>query len=496
MLWKMVRSLQKDAHGIFITMEDMKQNLQMQRSQQLTMSLQLQQAIRLLQLSGVELEHEIEEALASNVFLERVPHGEGRSEVSVEHGDEAEEPSEGDRDNSNEGQTGDFVVSGYDGMAPHRDAGDEDADPGSYTASHRSLREHLLEQVGTSRLEQRDRILAALIVEALDEDGYLRQPLEELAALIPVEPPSSDELVIALRFVQSLDPIGVAARSLSECLALQLCAHPGTGPELALALAIVRDHLDLLAAHDSLRLTRALNCDEAALRRANCLITSLDPRPGARFAAADVRYVLADVIVKKAGGRWLATVNPEVMPRVRVNRIYAQILQSARVAGGEQFSKQYQEARWLMRNVQHRFQTIQRVAQAIVDRQSGFFEHGELAMRPLILRDIASALNLHESTVSRATSNKFMATERGLIEFKRFFGSQVVSQQGHAWSSTAIRALIRELIAGEDTHAPLSDIKLTRMLGTRGVEVARRTVAKYRGAMRIPPVEARKMATL
>ena len=474
----------------------MGQNLQMQRSQQLTISLQLQQAIRLLQLSGVELEQEIEQALASNVLLERVPPGDGYSEVSVEGRDDAAQPSEGDRDDSNEWRTGDCVDSGYGGMAPYRDADDEDADPGSYTASHRSLREHLLEQVGTSRLEQRDRMLATLIVEGLDEDGYLRQPLEELAALIPIEPPSSDELVIALRFVQSLDPIGVAARSLSECLALQLCAHPGTGPETSLALAIVRDHLDLLATHDSLRLTRVLNCDEAALRRANCLITSLDPRPGARFADSDVRYVLADVIVKRAGGRWLATVNPEVLPRVRVNRIYAQILQSARVASGDQFSNQYQEARWLMRNIQHRFQTIQRVAQAIVDRQNGFFEHGELAMKPLILRDIARALNLHESTVSRATSNKFMASERGLIELKRFFGSQVVSQQGHAWSATAIRALIKEMIEREDAHAPLSDIKLTRMLGTRGVEVARRTVAKYRDAMRIPPVEARRMATI
>ncbi|MDX1376982.1 MAG: RNA polymerase factor sigma-54, partial [Burkholderiales bacterium] len=283
-----------------------------------------------------------------------------------------------------------------------------------------------------------------------------------------------------------------AARSPAECLALQLEAQPAEAPGRALALEIVREHLATLAAHDTARLLQALGCDEAALRRAHELIQRLDPHPGSRFGTLGVHAVVADVVVRKLRGRWIAGINPQVLPRIRVNELYADIYRGSR-EGNAGLSQQLQEARWLVRNAQQRFQTIQRVAQAIVERQSRYFDYGDVAMKPLLQRDIAREVGVHESTVSRVASGKYMITPRGLIEFKHFFGTQVVGEDGHACSSTAIRALIRQIIAHEPAGAPLSDIKVTRKLGEYGIRVARRTVTKYRDAMRIPPVEARRL---
>jgi RNA polymerase sigma-54 factor len=295
-----------------------------------------------------------------------------------------------------------------------------------------------------------------------------------------------------LRHLQNFDPTGVGARSPAECLELQLLALSPQTAGLDCALQIVREHLALLAGRDFVRLKRLLSCDDAALRVAQHLIQSLNPRPGAEYAPLEARYVVADVIVHKVKGTWIATLNPDAMPKLRVNRIYANILQNGRNGSSGQLSSQLQEARWLIKNVQQRFETIQRVSQAIVDRQKHFFEHGEVAMRPLVLREIADALGLHESTISRVTTQKFMTTPRGIFELKYFFGSHVSTETGGACSATAIRALIKQLVSAEDSKKPLSDSKISEILGQQGIVVARRTIAKYRESLHIPPVNLRK----
>jgi RNA polymerase sigma-54 factor len=475
---------------------DMKPALELHASQRLTLTPQLQQSIRLLQLCASDLEQEIEEAMSANPFLERDDAAGGPDGAGVRR--EAPEPAEPGAEEAH-CETGPVDGTFDQGHLPDAWSGstrDADDDVGSLTPARPTLREHLLQQVNAAHLSGRDRALVAVLVEALDEHGYLRQPIEEIRELLPdglgVE---VDELQVALAYLRSLDPTGVGARSLAECLELQLEALPCRERGRDLALAIVREHLNLLAAHDAPRLLRALQCDEAGLREANALIRRLEPRPGAPFARDDVQYVVADVIVKKVDGRWVASTNPAVVPQIRINRLYADALRGNR--SGQRagpLGQQLQEARSLLRNVRRRFETIQRVAQAIVDRQRRFLDYGELAMRPLVLREIAAGLGLHPSTVSRVTSNKYMMTPRGLVEFKRFFGSHVQLDEGAVCSSTAVRALIRELIAAEDSRDPLSDVAVARALGTKGIALARRTVSKYRLAMKIPPVEARRLA--
>lgn len=466
--------------------------LQLHAMQSLTMTPQLQQSLRLLQLSALEFEQEILRAAGKNPFLET-----GRDVERAAPADGAALPASAAATPEPLGAPTFAVEELYADRwhaSPRAARDDEEPQVGSHIPAPVGLREHLLEQVAASRLGERDRLLAAVIAEALDEDGYLRQSLDELAAVLPAGLAGTPEdLALALRFVQSLEPAGVGARSPAECLQRQLERRPADEPGRDLALAIVRDHLELLAAHDTLRLTRALGCDEPSLRAANGLILRLDPRPGFRFAPLDARYVVADVIVRRQGGRWRASVNPDAVPRLRVNELYARALRGSRPGGNSPAAQELQEARWLVRNVQHRFQTILRVAQAIVERQGRFLDHGDIAMKPLALRDVARALDLHESTVSRVARGKYMATPRGLVEFKRFFGGAVELDGGYACSATAVRELIRQIIGQEDLRRPLSDVKVMRMLGERGVRVARRTVTKYRGAMRIPPVEARRL---
>jgi RNA polymerase sigma-54 factor len=304
-----------------------------------------------------------------------------------------------------------------------------------------------------------------------------------------VEP---EELQIALKHLQHLEPAGIGARSLAECLTLQLQALPKDTPHLAEALETARNHLEPLAARDFARLRKLLRCDDAALRAVQKLITGLNPKPGRHYSTEETRYVVPDVIVKKVKGVWLASLNPDAMPRLRINRMYAEIMQRNRNACSQQLTSQLQEAKWLIKNVQQRFDTILRVAQAIVDRQRNFFEHGELAMRPLVLREIASVIDLHESTVSRVTTQKFMHTPRGIFELKYFFGSHVTTEAGGAASSTAIRALIKQLVTAENTKKPLSDGQISEILAQQGFTVARRTVAKYRETLQILPANLRK----
>ena len=301
-----------------------------------------------------------------------------------------------------------------------------------------------------------------------------------------------DELSIALCYLQSFEPGGIGARDASECLALQLKALPESTPFRTEAQIVVTEHLSLLAARDFAKLKRILHTDDAGIRSVRALVMSLNPRPGASFAKSEANFVIPDVIVKKVRGKWVAALNESAMPKLRLNRIYADILTRNRDSSNQQLSAQLQEAKWLIRNVQQRFETILRVAQAIVERQRRFFEHGDVAMRPMVLREIATMLNLHESTISRVTTQKYMLTTRGTYELKYFFGSHVATDSGGAASATAIRALIKQLVAAENIKTPLTDSRIAELLGEQGIIVARRTVAKYREALQIPPVNMRK----
>ena len=476
----------------------MKQTLQLKLSQHLTLTPQLQLSIRLLQLSTLELNQELETFLAENPLLEREdPVTESAPAPTRLNGESAtpvETPAEESNTETPTAESSSAELDWFAGTASGsgtRD--DEDSDYPQLAAESPSLREHLLEQLTLTSLEQRDRNLVTYLIEALDEDGYLTQPLEELAEPLPEELQIElADLQIALKHLQNLDPTGVGARNCAECLELQLLAMPEATPARALALAIDREYLPLLAARDFARLKKTLQCSDDELRQAQHLIQSLNPHPGAAFTPLEARYIVSDVIVKKTKNVWVANLNPEAIPKLRINRMYAEILQNSRGQSGGQMSHQLQEARWLIKNVQQRFETILRVSQAIVDRQRQFFEHGEVAMRPLVLREIADTLGLHESTVSRVTTQKFMFTPRGIFELKYFFGSHVATETGGSCSATAIRALIKQLVAAEDGKSPLPDSRISAILGQQGIVVARRTIAKYRESLHIPPVSLRK----
>jgi RNA polymerase sigma-54 factor len=477
----------------------MKPSLQLRVSQHLALTPQLQQSIRLLQLSTLELNAEIEQALQDNPLLERDEPGQpGFTQVidtpvapatsaTPAETEERQEPGGGD----DEGWGVDFS-----GSSGQRDPNDDDVDGGDLQAAATSLREHLSAQLAMTHLSERERVLVAFLIEDLNEDGYLTQSLDELLDLLVTEEDAERELLradlsSALQHLQNFDPPGVGARNTKECLALQLKNAPFS-PERDLALAIVNDHLEHLAARDFVRIRKSLGCSDEEQRAAQILIRSLNPRPGAQYAPLDTRYVTPDVTVRKVRGEWTASLNNEAMPRLRINRLYADILRhqgSGRSAG---LATQLQEAKWLIKNVQQRFDTILRVSQAIVDRQRAFFDHGAVAMRPLTLREIAEVVSLHESTISRVTTQKYLASPRGIFELKYFFGSHVATDSGGAASSTAIRELIRQLISAENGKKPLPDARIAEILGEQGIVVARRTVAKYRELLGIPPVNLRK----
>jgi RNA polymerase sigma-54 factor len=486
----------------------MKHSLQLKLSQHLTLTPQLQQSIRLLQLSTVELNQELERYLAENPLLERsdleqqneiappplndaAPAGETLRQEGEREEIRREDARETEPNMAEEHGFGDEHVP--TGASRMRDDEERD-DYTQYAAAEPTLQEHLLSQLALTGLTERDKKIAAMIVGHLDEDGYLKQTLEELreAALEAAPDLEIEELQIALRHVQNLEPTGVGARDIAECLELQLRAMPETTPHREAAVALVTRHLDVHAARDFNKLKRLLAVSEDDLRDIRALVLTLDPKPGRQFGMGDVRYVVPDVVVRKTGGRWLATLNREAMPRLRINKMYADILQASRENGGKHLAGQLQEARWLIKNVQQRFDTILRVTQAIVDRQKNFFEHGEVAMRPLVLREIAESVGLHESTISRVTTQKYMLTPRGIFELKYFFGSHVSTDTGGACSATAIRALIKQLVAAEDGKKPLSDHRISDILAQQGIQVARRTVAKYREAMHIQPANLRK----
>ena len=375
-------------------------------------------------------------------------------------------------------------------------SGDDDGDDDFEVQSSQdviTLRDHLTWQLNLTVLLERDKRLILLLIDALDESGYLTQSLDDIAEMLPDElEVDLEELQIALKYLQNLDPVGVGGRDLAECLSLQLQVMPADTPHIGLARIIVDNNLDALGAHDYVGLKRRLHCDEVALRCACELITHLNPRPGEAFGASNTRYIIPDVIVKKVKNQWLAMLNPDAMPKLRINQMYADILARNREANHQQLAGQLQEAKWLIKNIVQRFDTILRVTQSIVDRQRHFFEHGEVAMRPLVLREIAEIVELHESTVSRVTTQKFMMTPRGIFELKYFFGSHVNTEAGGACSATAIRALIKQLVGAENIKKPLSDGQIAEILGQQGIVVARRTIAKYRESLQISSANQRK----
>lgn len=519
----------------------MKPSLQLKISQHLALTPQLQQSIRLLQLSTLELNREIEQALADNPLLERLDdplsHAAaisasggldtrggtefGLSSGTSSGGDHRDAPSDGAATDgghlaagASEGASGDEAGSfsdtawdgaggdgadwGFDGSSGARsasDGGDDEREYPEVAASGGTLREHLQAQAVSTHGTVRDRALLELLIDELNESGLLETSVEEICEAMPpelhIEP---EEVRAALNLLQSFDPPGVAARDLRECLSIQLDRGAGAGLPLRVrhaASVIVSDYLETLAARDFARLKRNVRCDDETLRQAQALIRTLNPRPASGFAGESPTYLVPDVIVKKVRNTWTATLNPDVLPKLRINEMYARILRRNR-GGNASLSGQLQEARWLVKNVQQRFETILRVSQAIVERQKSFFSHGEVAMRPLVLREIAETLGLHESTISRVTTQKYMLTPMGTFELKYFFGSHVATDSGGAASSTAVRALIRQFIDAEEPRAPLSDNRVAELLAEQGFVVARRTVAKYRESLQIPAVAQRR----
>jgi RNA polymerase sigma-54 factor len=483
----------------------MKQSLQLRTSQHLALTPQLQQSIRLLQLSTLELHQELEQILLDNPLLERLDDPLDRSVRLLADGAinatapgqseaGAAAPAEGgEPEFEPAGERGEVQLDpdwGEGGPSRTPDEG-EDGRP-QLEAGGVTLREHLAEQVRLTAVSVRDRALAELVIDALDDNGYLEEPLEDIHARLPAElEVELDELRCALALVQSFDPPGVGARNASECLALQIRRLAGV-PLVTrrMALTIVDKHLAWFAQREFNKLKKTLDCDDEDLREAQVVIRRCNPHPGAAFASSESDYVVPDVIVRRAKNGWNVSLNQEVMPRLRVNSLYASMLKQSKGETG--MSGQLQEAKWLIKNMRQRFDTILRVSQAIVERQRNFFSHGAVAMRPLVLREIADTLGLHESTISRVTTQKYMLTPHGMFELKYFFGSHVATEAGGEASSTAIRALIAQLTGAEDPKNPLSDSKIAEMLGEQGMVVARRTVAKYREALKIPPVSLRK----
>jgi len=483
----------------------MKQSLSLKLGQQLTMTPQLQQAIRLLQLSTLDLRQEIQQAIESNPMLELVEEGEDETPTDANDDEaptpEAEEFRElaGDGDVSAEQMPEELPVdSSWDDVfqsAPaSQPAPDDDFDGTERTGTEESLQDHLLWQLNLTPMSERDLAIARAIIDGVDRDGMLIATIDEIVSGFPPEYEIEESEVIAvLKRIQQFDPSGVAARDLRECLSIQLNQLPDATPRIADARALVADHLDLLAAHDLPALTRKTRLDDDALREVIALIRSLNPRPGTAIATDETEYVVPDVLVRRERDKWIVELNPETAPRVRINAQYANLVRRADSGEANTYLRDnLQEARWFLKSLISRNETLLKVATKIVEHQRGFLEYGEEAMKPLVLHDIAEAVQMHESTISRVTTRKYMHTPRGIFELKYFFSSHVGTSTGGEVSSTAIRALIKKLTAEENPRKPLSDSKITAILKTQKINVARRTVAKYRELLSIPPSNERK----
>ncbi|MDE2449736.1 MAG: RNA polymerase factor sigma-54 [Gammaproteobacteria bacterium] len=477
----------------------MKPSLQLKLGQQLTMTPQLQQAIRLLQLPALELQAHIRELLETNVMLEPVDEGheEGLDTGTLEHA-AAPEPAE-----TAEGAHESAVEVLDEGWGEHSVgptetawSGDEDDRQQEFADSAgQSLQEYLLWQLELAKLEPRELAIARAIVDAISDDGYLTEPLEEIANTLRPEIHSAPaEVEAALAGVQALDPPGVGARSVGECIELQLRQLDPAIPGFNAAIEIARHHLERIAGRELAVVKRELRATDEELACALALVRSCHPRPGATVSAGSAEYVVPDVFVRRTEHGWAVEINSATLPRVRLNQSYASLI--GRNSSHATMRAQLQEARWLLKSLEIRHETLIKVARSIVERQTAFLEHGEEHMRPMILKDIAEAIGMHESTISRVTSGKYMHTPRGVFELRYFFSSHVEGADGSGTSSTAIRAKIRKLVKDEEAESPLSDGRIAELLSAEGIPVARRTVAKYREAMGIPPSNERRRAGL
>ncbi len=484
----------------------LKPSLQLRLGQQLTMTPQLQQAIRLLQLPALELQQQVREALEQNVMLEadddndELESLEALSEQLPAHAttgsDESTaviEPQATDTHDSEAVDTGadDWESNSAQISEVSNWSGDEDRALELSDRRGESLREHLLWQLELSKLSDTTLAVATLIVDSINDDGYLTDSLEELHQTLPAElKVELADIEAALRHVQACDPVGVAARSVAECIELQLLQLSEEVPCRQVALTIAREHLDLVANHQFGPLRRMVQCSEEELSIALALVRSCHPRPGSTIQPAEPEYIVPDVYVRRGNEGWAVEINVGALPRVKLNQSYAGLL--TRASDHAVMRTQLQEARWLLRSLEIRNETMLKVARCIVERQIGYFNHGEESMQPMVLRDVAEAVELHESTISRVTTGKYMHTPRGVIEFRYFFSSHVAGTDGSELSSTAIRAKIRKMIAAEDPSSPLSDNKIAEVLTKDGAQVARRTVAKYRESMNIAPSSERR----
>lgn len=474
----------------------MKQSLQLQLGQHLTMTPQLQQAIRLLQLSTMELQMEVQDALESNLMLELDE--EGNAPAGTESGDQGAEPeldvAPGDIPSELPVDTAwediyDSVPTSH-GMSEVNGVEYENPRAGVET-----LTDHLLWQLGLTRMSDLDKAIATAIIDSVDDDGYLSASLDDIQKSLSMPELEIDipEIEAVLHQVQNFDPIGVGARDLCECLSIQLRQCPDETPWRQAAVTLVKDYLDLLGQRDFAQLMRLLKLEKEELQEVITLIKTLSPRPGDALQSSQPEYVIPDVFVKNVKGAWRVELNPEALPKVRVNSQYAGLIRRADNSADNNCLKTHlQEARWLIKSLRSRSETLLKVATCIVERQHGFFEYGEEAMKPMVLHDVAEAVEMHESTISRVTTQKYMHTPRGLYELKYFFSSHVFTESGAECSSTAIRALLKKLIAAENAQKPLSDSKLAGILSEQGIRVARRTVAKYRESMAIPSSSERK----
>jgi RNA polymerase sigma-54 factor len=476
----------------------LKPSLQLRLSQQLTMTPQLQQAIRLLQLPVMELQSQIQEALDQNVMLE----------IDESASAESEAPEPAERETAEAADAGDGVdgVEEFEDTATVTEPEWEDVQRTGPSEAPRSneprttfeyadrseetLRDHLLWQLELEKFDTRSTAIGQAIIDAINDDGYLVDDLEVIrSTLAPDVIASIEEIEAVLRRVQKFDPVGVAARSVSECVLLQLDQIDPSTPGLATARTIATEHLELVAEHQFTLLKRLLKVSEQELDEALVCVRSCHPRPGASIHAPAAEYVVPDVFVRRSDGSWVVELNSSIAPQLRVNQVYASSL-----GRGDEYDvlrTQLQEARWLIRSLEIRNETLLKVALTIVQRQTEFLDKGEEYMRPMVLRDVAEAIEMHESTVSRVTTGKYMHTPRGVFEFRYFFSSHLASDDGEQ-SSTAVRAKIRKLVSGEDPEKPLSDNQIAKLLSEEGIKVARRTIAKYREALNIPSSSDRK----
>ncbi|MCV6627713.1 MAG: RNA polymerase factor sigma-54 [Cellvibrionaceae bacterium] len=503
----------------------MKQSLQLKLGQQLTMTPQLQQAIRLLQLSTLDLQQEIQEALESNPMLEVTESEEGGEPSQGEQQQDPEQAqglSTGEEDFSNkteapadpspEGEWAESIPQDlpvdtdwdavYQNNAPASSgpAPDDDSDFESRRSSGESLQDHLLWQLNLTPMGDRDRVIALTIIDAVQTNGLLDSSVEELHAGLAEQlgeededPLELDEVMAVLHRVQQFDPAGVAAQDLSDCLLIQLRQLPQDLPLLAAAKTVAGEHLDLLGSRDYKTLMRRCKLKEPELKTVIEIIQSLNPSPGDNISASTAEYVVPDVFVSKREGRWMVQLNPEIAPKIRINDNYASLVKRADNSSDNTFLRDnLQEARWFLKSLQSRNETLLKVASCIVEKQQGFLDYGPEAMKPMILHDIADEVEMHESTISRVTTQKYMHTPQGIFELKYFFSSHVATNSGGECSSTAIRAIIKKLVAAENPKKPLSDNKITQLLDEQGIKVARRTIAKYRESLNIPPSNERK----